>query len=99
MAKKLRAIHCTELIEKIRGRIYQWHDKVLRMLGDYKSVLRGIHNYWTSAMILPKEVIKEVEKIIANFLWGSREGERKSHNVSWDQCCMPLEKEVWESKV
>ena len=41
------------------------------------SVLMGIYGFWASIFIIPSEVIKEVEKLCRNFLWGTDETYRK----------------------
>ncbi|KAL0361869.1 UNVERIFIED_CONTAM: hypothetical protein Sradi_3871400 [Sesamum radiatum] len=45
--------------------------------------------YWAMAFILPKRVIKEIEKRLHSFLW---KGTTSSGypKVAWDQVCKPL---------
>ncbi|KAL0401453.1 UNVERIFIED_CONTAM: hypothetical protein Slati_4175200 [Sesamum latifolium] len=54
-----------------------------------KSVLMVLEVYWTMAFILPKGVIKEIEKRLRSFLW---KGTASSGypKVAWDQVCKPL---------
>ncbi|XP_019241871.1 PREDICTED: uncharacterized protein LOC109221894 [Nicotiana attenuata] len=39
----------------------------------------------------PKTVLKQVEKIAANFFWGMDNNKRKYHWASWHKLCYPLE--------
>ncbi|KAL0298100.1 UNVERIFIED_CONTAM: putative ribonuclease H protein [Sesamum calycinum] len=55
-----------------------------------KSVLMSLNVYWAMAFILPKGVIREVEKRMRNFLWkgNSTVGYPK---VAWSSVCRPIE--------
>ncbi|KAK4384464.1 putative ribonuclease H protein [Sesamum angolense] len=55
-----------------------------------KSVLMSLDVYWAMAFILPKGVIREVEKRMRNFLWkgNSTVGYPK---VAWSSVCRPKE--------
>ncbi|KAK4384366.1 hypothetical protein Sango_3068700 [Sesamum angolense] len=55
----------------------------LRRLQLIKSVLMSLNVYWAMAFILPKGVIREVEKRMRNFLWkGTRQwGIQRWHGV------------------
>ncbi|KAL0285318.1 UNVERIFIED_CONTAM: hypothetical protein Sradi_7176900 [Sesamum radiatum] len=54
-----------------------------------KSVLSALQVYWAMAFILPKHIIKEIEKRLRNFLWKGNldTGYAK---VSWQQVCRPV---------
>ena len=51
------------------------------------SVLMGIYGFWASIFIIPSEVIKEVEKLCRNFLWGADKTYRKVPYVAWGRLC------------
>ncbi|KAL0310168.1 UNVERIFIED_CONTAM: putative ribonuclease H protein [Sesamum calycinum] len=55
-----------------------------------KSVLMSLNVYWAMAFILPKGVIREVEKKMRTFLWkgNSAVGYPK---VAWNVVCKPIE--------
>ncbi|KAL2223834.1 UNVERIFIED_CONTAM: putative mitochondrial protein [Sesamum indicum] len=70
------------------GKEYHYH-----MLGGYRSsnlYFSTLSLYWASAFILPKAVIKEVEKCLRTFLWKgtSMTGYAK---VAWKDICKPVE--------
>ncbi|KAL0302791.1 UNVERIFIED_CONTAM: hypothetical protein Scaly_3021200, partial [Sesamum calycinum] len=50
-----------------------------------KSVLSTLHMYWASAFILPKGILKILEKKMRRFLWHGS-GNAK---VAWEQICKP----------
>ncbi|KAL2225783.1 UNVERIFIED_CONTAM: hypothetical protein Sindi_3038500 [Sesamum indicum] len=62
------------------------------MLDAYRSlspVLSALSLYWASAFILPKAVIKQIEKRLRTFLWkgNSTSGYAK---VAWKDVCKPI---------
>lgn len=48
-----------------------------------------MHVYWVSVFILPKIVIKEIDKILKGFLWCQGELSRGKAKVAWKQVCRP----------
>ena len=48
-----------------------------------ERVLSVIPTYYLSLVLMSSEVIKEVEKIMRNFLWNGMDGDRGGHLVSW----------------
>lgn len=59
-------------------------------------VLHSISTFQLAVLDPPKQVIKNIERIFANFFWGQIEGANKSHWVSWKNCCVPIWKEGLE---
>ncbi|KAL0295644.1 UNVERIFIED_CONTAM: hypothetical protein Scaly_3094800 [Sesamum calycinum] len=53
-----------------------------------KSVLSTLHTYWASVFILPKGVLKLLEKRMRAFLWQGSSGSGNA-KVAWDQLCKP----------
>ncbi|KAL0297916.1 UNVERIFIED_CONTAM: hypothetical protein Sangu_3171400 [Sesamum angustifolium] len=53
-----------------------------------KSVLSTLHTYWASVFILPKGVLKNLEKKMRTFLWQGQSG-RGNAKVAWAQICKP----------
>ncbi|KAL0285759.1 UNVERIFIED_CONTAM: hypothetical protein Sradi_7165100 [Sesamum radiatum] len=84
---------CQPLLIKIDSRIKGWEGIQLLFAGRLqliKSVLLALNIYWAMAFILPKRVVKEVEKRLRGFLWEghSNEGYPK---VAWNLVCRPFE--------
>ncbi|XP_050238117.1 uncharacterized mitochondrial protein AtMg00310-like [Mercurialis annua] len=44
-----------------------------------------------SCFLLPKRLCKEINKIISNFWWGQKNGERRMHWVAWSRLCKSKE--------
>ncbi|KAL0312371.1 UNVERIFIED_CONTAM: hypothetical protein Sradi_5636400 [Sesamum radiatum] len=93
LASRLSVADCHPIIQKIEARIRGWDGILLSFAGRVqliKSVLSALQVYWAMAFILPKHVIKDIEKRLRNFLWkGSIEtGYAK---VAWQQVCRPVD--------
>ncbi|KAL2235617.1 UNVERIFIED_CONTAM: hypothetical protein Sindi_1293900 [Sesamum indicum] len=72
LSSRLSISDCQPLLSKIDARITGWEGISLSYAGRVqiiKSVLSTLSLYWASAFILPKAVIKEVEKRLRTFLW------------------------------
>ncbi|XP_062116335.1 uncharacterized protein LOC133830374 [Humulus lupulus] len=89
---KWKAMECDLILTKIRLRLHGWASRNLSYAGCVQlihSVLLGIRNYWMSIFLLPQRVIKEIDCLCRNFLWGVKGTRRKFHLTSWDQVCQP----------
>ncbi|KAL0287517.1 UNVERIFIED_CONTAM: Retrovirus-related Pol polyprotein from type-2 retrotransposable element R2DM [Sesamum radiatum] len=94
LAPRLSIADCQPILLKIDSRIKGWDGVLLSFAGRVqliKSVLSALQIYWAMAFILPKHVIKEIEKRLRTFLWkgNSAVGHAK---VSWQQVCRPISK-------
>ncbi|KAL2248000.1 UNVERIFIED_CONTAM: hypothetical protein Sindi_2652300 [Sesamum indicum] len=74
ISSRLTISDCQPLLSKIDARIAGWE---------------ALSIYWASAFILPKSIIKEVEKRLRRFLWKgtSMTGYAK---VAWKDVCKPI---------
>ncbi|KAL0292170.1 UNVERIFIED_CONTAM: hypothetical protein Sangu_3256600 [Sesamum angustifolium] len=64
-SSRLTIADCRPLIDKVEARLAGWNNQILSYAGRLqliKSVLSTLHTYWTSAFILPKGVLKTLEK-------------------------------------
>lgn len=76
---------CQNLIDRFRVKVESWQCKTLSFASRVelmRSVLHKIVLYWLTIFKLLKSVIKVLEKIMANFLWGD-----KFHHVGWKMLC------------
>ncbi|KAL2252863.1 UNVERIFIED_CONTAM: Transposon TX1 uncharacterized protein [Sesamum indicum] len=92
ISSRLTISDCQPLLSKIDARIAGWEGMSLSYAGRVqiiKSVLSALSIYWASAFILPKAIIKEVEKRLQRFLWKgtSMTGYAK---VAWKDVCKPI---------
>ncbi|KAL0453885.1 UNVERIFIED_CONTAM: LINE-1 retrotransposable element O protein [Sesamum latifolium] len=93
LASRLTIADCTPLLLKIDSRIKGWDGIMLSFAGRVqliKSVLLALQMYWAMAFILPKGIIKEIEKHLRSFLWKGTMGVGYA-KVSYHQVCRPVE--------
>ncbi|KAL0294868.1 UNVERIFIED_CONTAM: hypothetical protein Scaly_3114600 [Sesamum calycinum] len=93
LASRLSLSDCQPLLLKIDSRIKGWDSIQLSFAGRLqliKSVLMSLNVYWAMAFILPKGVIRAVEKRMRHFLWkgNSAVGYPK---VAWSEVSRPME--------
>jgi len=92
MNKKLPKEIWRSVIEKVKKRLLSWKSNFLSQAGRLvlvNSVLSSIPSYIMSFYLLPKWVLKEIEKIRRNFFWKGKSEEKKMMNVSWSIICKP----------
>ncbi|GKV36373.1 hypothetical protein SLEP1_g44514 [Rubroshorea leprosula] len=84
------------VIENFYKKLASWKAQSLSFGGRLvllKSVLSSLPLYYLSLFKIPTCVLKIIEKIQRDFLWGmSGEGERKICWVRWDWVCLAKEK-------
>lgn len=76
------------IILKTQKRLSTWKGRYLTMAGRttlIKSVLSTIPSYHMHTTLLPKGVLKDLEKISRDFLWNQSQEGRKLHTVAWNQ--------------
>ncbi|KAK4381495.1 hypothetical protein Sango_2962100 [Sesamum angolense] len=90
-SSRLTIADCRPLIDKVDTRLAGWNHQNLSYAGRLqliKSVLSTLHTYWASVLILPKGVLKLLEKNMRTFLWQGSSGSGNA-KVAWDQICKP----------
>jgi predicted transcriptional regulator len=105
ITKRLTAIDCEALVNKITTRVDSWLAKKLTFAGRLQlisSVLLSMQIFWAKVFILPKKVVRLIEQKLNRFLWSGRD--TKAHaKVAWSQLCVPKQEgglgikriEVW----
>ncbi|XP_074298371.1 uncharacterized protein LOC141629239 [Silene latifolia] len=56
------------------------------------SIVFGLENFWSSCILLPMAVVKQLNQHYKDFFWGCSTGHRKMVFKSWKHICSP-----WES--
>ena len=56
-----------------------------------KSTLSSLPTYFLSLFTIPISVVRRIEKLQRDFLWGGMGDEVKHHLVGWDKVCTPKE--------
>ncbi|GJZ84463.1 RNA-directed DNA polymerase, eukaryota, reverse transcriptase zinc-binding domain protein [Tanacetum coccineum] len=103
---RLSVNNCRVLIDKIKSKVFDWKNKSLSYAGRLQliaSVLESVHVYRASVFLLPKTVIKDINRILKNFLWNQGELSKGKAKVAWKNVCKPKtvgglgikELEVW----
>ncbi|KAK7275607.1 hypothetical protein RIF29_16726 [Crotalaria pallida] len=90
-ARKWSSNTCQVLVEKITKRLASWHTRNLSYQGRMQlinSVLMSLHIYWATVFIIPKSVIKQIERKCRDFLWGLNSVGRPRAAIAWDQLCL-----------
>lgn len=83
-----------QLMDKIANKLQGWKGKLLSYGGRavlIQHVLQNIPIHCLSVMNPPLNVLKTLQKALAQFLWSSRIGERGRHWVRWREVCLPKE--------
>ncbi|KAL0293927.1 UNVERIFIED_CONTAM: hypothetical protein Sangu_3228300 [Sesamum angustifolium] len=92
-SSRLTIADCRPLIDKVDARLAGWNNQILSYAGRLqliKSVLTTLHTYWASAFILPKGVLKTLEKKMRQFLWQGSAGSGNA-KVAWAWISKPKE--------
>lgn len=74
-----------KVVDKIRKIITSWGVRHLSFVGRVQlisSVIFGIRSYWMSVFCSPASVVKDIDKLCRNFLWGDKDDKRKMHNIA-----------------
>ncbi|XP_038993415.1 uncharacterized protein LOC120117178 [Hibiscus syriacus] len=90
VTRKLSSKDCSALLVKIKGRIDNWSSRKLSFGGRLqlvKSVIFSIFGYWCRQVILPKGVMRDIEKICLRFFWKGSDTSARGARVSWNQIC------------
>ncbi|XP_027156634.1 uncharacterized protein LOC113758125 [Coffea eugenioides] len=77
----------------VAKRIFSWKEKLLSPRGRLvliKSVLSSLPIHILAASAPPKGVLSTLEKLFANFLWGSAETGSRYHWIGWDSLYKPF---------
>nr|XP_009607477.1 uncharacterized protein LOC104101690 [Nicotiana tomentosiformis] len=89
-SKKWNKMNCHQLVEKITHRVKVTYSRQLSYAGRLQvieAVLFSIQSFWSSVFILPQSVLKEVDRICREYLWGGSVD--KVALLSWEKICQP----------
>jgi len=92
VTKRLTSADYSPLLEQIKKRIATWTFRFFSFAGRFnliKSVLWSICNFWLAAFRLPRQCIREIDKLCSSFLWSGSEMSSHKAKISWDIVCKP----------
>ncbi|XP_027156511.1 uncharacterized protein LOC113757398 [Coffea eugenioides] len=90
---KCKSLYFGEVCYAISTRILSWRSKLLSPGGRLvliKHVLSSLPTHLLSAAVIPVATFKSIERICANFLWGTSTEQTKHHWILWSQLCYPV---------
>ena len=80
------------MMEKFTKKIAYWATKITSYAGRValiNSILMGVFSFLATIFILPKGVIKELERLCRNYLWGADETYKRVPYMSWGELTKP----------
>nr|XP_027064499.1 uncharacterized protein LOC113690699 [Coffea arabica] len=89
-----------EVCKAIVGRILFWKQRILSPGGRVvllKHVLSSLPIHLLAAASPTKGVLREIEREMAAFLWGSSEYGPRFHWMKWEDLCRPQGRSLWAS--
>lgn len=95
----------SSLVETVRNKLQRWKCSNINMAGRMiliRSCLDSLPIYGFSLHKIPKTIIKKLDLIRRNFLWGGTNdgvsNKRKLHSLSWKRVCTGKCNGVWALK-
>jgi hypothetical protein len=80
------------LKERVWKQVQAWLEQLLSMGGKdvlIKAVIQAIPTFSMSCFKMPRGLCKHINSLIRYLWWGSKEGKRRTHWVSWEVMCSP----------
>ncbi|XP_073354033.1 uncharacterized protein [Aegilops tauschii subsp. strangulata] len=80
------------LKDRLWSKVQGWIETTMSTAGKevlVKSVAQAVPVYSMSCFKLPRGLCEHLNKLIRKFWWGSKEGKRKPHWVSWKEMTQP----------
>ncbi|OVA06424.1 hypothetical protein BVC80_8439g7 [Macleaya cordata] len=81
------------LLTKLHNKFAVWKANFLTQGGNLvmvRHILSSMAIYLLSAVVVPKIVLQQINRLISGFFWGSHEGKPKHNWVSWKAICRPI---------
>lgn len=80
------------IVDKVRNKLSTWKIKTMSRMARLvliQSVTSTIPFYYMQTVKLPAGIIREIEKLNRDFLWGDTQDKRQHHPISWKVICSP----------
>ena len=91
--KRLGIKNCLPIVEKVTARLNHWVTKKLSVAGQVhlvQRVIQSMHTYWCQVFLLPKAIIKMIEKKCNGFIWAGSSDSHSKPRIVWDKVCKPI---------
>ncbi|GJY23650.1 reverse transcriptase domain, reverse transcriptase zinc-binding domain protein [Tanacetum coccineum] len=95
ITKHISFTNCKSLIDKVKLKVSDWKKIMLSYAGRLQliaSILSSMQVYWASVFILPKSVIKDINKLLKGFLWCQGELSNGKAKIAWKNVFRPKNK-------
>ncbi|CAA7059442.1 unnamed protein product [Microthlaspi erraticum] len=82
------------VLERMSSKLAGWKGRMLSLAGRItltKAVVGLVPVHTMSSAKLPESMIKRLDRVSRDFVWGSTAEQRRQHLVSWDKICRPKE--------
>ncbi|GJX84806.1 hypothetical protein Tco_0335580 [Tanacetum coccineum] len=92
ITKQIGVNDCKRLIDKVKAKVHNWKNKMLSYAGRLQLVafvLASMQVYWESVFILPKTMVKDIDRLPKGFLWCQGDLSRGKAKVAWKLVCRP----------
>ncbi|XP_074293269.1 uncharacterized protein LOC141620246 [Silene latifolia] len=92
-AKNSREVYGA-LLTKLQNSLLHWSNSFLSYAGRIQilnSVIFGIANFWCASALLPKNIMKKINKICKDYFWNIEEGSKRMVFKSWQHICRPCQ--------
>lgn len=86
---------CRDLQDKVAKRVAGWKARALSQAGRtvlIQAVASAMPSYFMAVFLLPKEVLRDIDRVFKNFWWGFKDDtQRHYHPEAWSAICVPQE--------
>ncbi|KAB1204935.1 hypothetical protein CJ030_MR7G015231 [Morella rubra] len=86
---------CKDLQDKVAKRVAGWKARALSQAGRtvlIQAVASAMPSYFMAVFLLPKEVLRDIDRVFKNFWWGFKDDtQRHYHPEAWSAICVPQE--------
>lgn len=92
ITKGLTSVDYLPLTEQLKRRIVSWTTRFLSFAGRFNlisSILWSLCNFWLAAFRLPRECIREIDKLCSTFLWSGLDLNPHKAKIAWYDVCKP----------
>ncbi|GJY24288.1 hypothetical protein Tco_0397946 [Tanacetum coccineum] len=90
ITKNIGIFECNQLVERVKQKVNDWKNKALSYAGILQLiafVLASMHIYCTYVFLIPKTIVKDIEKALKGFLWCHGDLKKRASKVVWKVIC------------
>ncbi|GKA73877.1 RNA-directed DNA polymerase, eukaryota, reverse transcriptase zinc-binding domain protein [Tanacetum coccineum] len=92
ITKHIGVKECKSLVDKVKAKVNNWKNRLLSYAGRLQlvaSVLASMQVYWASVFILPKTMVRDIDRLLKGFLWCQGNLTKGKEKVAWKLVCKP----------